>query len=57
MAARARGRFGEGRVPLQSTGPDAAGAAGLRAAVPRVVRAVSRADVEVVAARTTRIVT
>ncbi len=49
MAACAACRFGEGHVPLQSTGPDATGAAGLRAAVQRVVRAVGGADVEVVA--------
>src|SRR4051794_33963667 len=41
--------FGEGDVAFDAAGPDPAGAAGLGAAEPAVVRAVGAADVEVVA--------
>ncbi|HEU5102456.1 MAG TPA: MFS transporter [Roseiflexaceae bacterium] len=44
-----RSGLGEGHIPFQATGANATGAAGLRAAVARVGRAVGRADVEIVA--------
>src|SRR4051794_27777687 len=41
--------FSEGHVPFQTTSPDAASTAGLRAAKPRIVRPSGGADVEIVA--------
>lgn len=47
-AVHARNGLGEAHVPLQATGSDPTGAAGLRAAEPRVVRAASGPDVQLV---------
>src|SRR5918994_3881669 len=45
---RVRVGLGEGDIPLESAGADAADAAGLRADEPGVARPVGRADVQVV---------